>query len=162
MKKTLKTLAVTVIAALTMSLTGCQKDADLIVGTWDVTSETISWSISGLTGEYAEYNGDETETVTPEAGYSQTMTFNKDNTCTITETDEGHTESMSGTYTVKDGKLTLTVDRDSQTYNIDNIDKKEMTLSYSESHTYAADDEENYFEQAYSESFSITINMKKK
>jgi uncharacterized membrane protein len=145
MKNSLKTLAAVVIAALTLSLTGCTKDAeDLIIGSWEETSVTITSVVSGYTGEYAEWNGTHTETETPEAGESVVLTFNKDNTMSSVQNYEGGTYTTSGTYTVDGNKLTMTIsDSDGDTYteayNIDNIDKKAMTLSFNESYTDTED-----------------------
>ena len=114
--KTLKTLAAVVIAALTLSLTGCGKDAeDLIIGSWNMNSVIYTITTSGLTGDYAQYNGSHTETETPGPGESTVLTFQKDGTMTSTYTDEDGTYTQAGTYTVKDDKLTMTFTEGNQT-----------------------------------------------
>ena len=160
--KTLKTLAAVVIAALTLSLTSCGKDAeDLIIGSWEMISATYTMTTSGLTGDYAQYNGTQTETETPAAGESTVMTFQKDGTYTNVNTDEDGTYTTSGTYTVKDDKLTMTMTEGNQTetmtFNIDNIDKKNMVISYSETGT-----EEVVPGMTATMSVTIKINLTKK
>ena len=128
--KTLKTLAVVVIAALTFSLTSCTKSAeDLIIGTWESTNFTMTSVASGYTGEYAVLNGTRTET---ENG-NTTLTFKDNGTVVSTTVEDGHTETETGTYKVEDDDLILTYDGVTMTMDIDNIDKKSMTLTYSES-----------------------------
>lgn len=126
--KSIKTLAAIAFAALTLSLTGCSKDPeDLIIGSWEVTSMTMSLTSSEAPGQPW------TETFTPEEGESTVMTFAKDNTLTIVNTEDGRTETDNGTYSVDDNTLTMTYDGDTQTFTISKIDKKNMTLTYSES-----------------------------
>ena len=157
MKKTLKTLAAVFGAALIMCTIGCSKDPeDLIIGSWDVQNIIMSRTISGLTGEFAEYNGTVCDTIAPEPGESTTLTFNKDNTCVIVNVEQQNTDTQNGTYTVVDKTLTMTIDGDAETYVIDNIDKKNMTLSVTESGT---DTEAG---QTYTYSYSMKINLIKK
>ena len=158
----MKTLAAVVIAALTFSLTSCTKDAeDLIIGSWEETDATYTSVVSGYTGEYADWNGTHTETETPEPGEAVILTFNKDNTLSSVQTFEGHTFTTNGTYTIDGDKLTMTFvdsegNSDTEIYNIDNIDKKAMTLSISDSYT---DTEDGQNAQV---SISIVINLTRK
>ena len=146
--KSIKTLAAIAFAALTLSLTGCSKDPeDLIIGTWEVTSMTMSLTSSEAPDQPW------TETVTPENGESTVLTFAKDNTVTIVDTEsDGHYETETGTYSVNDHTLTMTFEGDSETYTISNIDKKNMTISASES---GVEDGITYTE-------SLTIELAKK
>lgn len=147
MKKSLKTLAAVVIAALTFGLTACTKDADdLIIGSWEMTSMTLSIDSSDAPEDSWS------NTWTPEQGESTVWTFNKDNTVTVTDTENGETTTENGTYSVKDNTLTMTVDSETEILNIDNIDKKSMTLSISESNT----------EEGTTHTESLVINFTKK
>ena len=131
MMKPLKTLAAVALAALTLSLSGCCKDpADLIVGSWEATSETLSYSSSNGTE-----SGPHTNTFGDGTGLTLTITFNENGTgsYTSTYTHDGETLPFTDTfaYTVHGHKLTMTMNSDGENgiYNIDDIDKKEMTLS---------------------------------
>ena len=134
MKKSLKTLAVLLCAALALLFTQCSKaPEDLIIGSWIIECT-----------ENTQIQDDETETEieTPEEGEQIVLTFNKDNTVVIEETEieDGttHITTSRGTYLIADNKLTLINndegDYDSQTYDIDLLDRKAMTLSISEAY----------------------------
>ena len=149
--KSIKTIAAVVFAALTLSLTGCSKDPeDLIIGTWEETEAT-----------YTETHNGNTETHSMiEAGETVEITFNKDLTYTsVYHSNVGDSEDH-GTYSISGDKLTFTStiefggesETTTEVYNIDNIDKKNMTLSASESMTFEG---ETY-------SYSIKIVCKKK
>ena len=132
--KSIKTLAAIAFAALTLSLTGCSKDPeDLIIGSWEMTSMTMSLTSSETPDQPW------VETWSPEAGESTVLTFNKDNTMTITETADGHSETENGTYNVDDNTLSMTYTVEdgpltkTQTFTISKIDKKNMTLTANES-----------------------------
>jgi hypothetical protein len=163
MKKTLKMLAAVVCAALTLSLTGCTKDnEDLIVGTWNVVSETMIVSGSPI----AEENGTFTEQI-PE-GYTMSMTFNKDNTGAITESEGDHTESEPFTYTVAGDILNIIYEEEpgssygySVRINIEKLDKKELILSMTEKIIHEAYDDDNGEIQEYECTETIKINMKR-
>ncbi len=149
--KSIKTLAAIAFAALTLSLTGCSKDPeDLIIGSWEVTSMTVSLSSSNAPDQ--PWN----ETWTPENGESTVLTFKKDNTVTIVNTENGRTETENGTYDVDDNTLTMTITEEegptTQTFTISKIDKKNMTLTENESYT----------EDGITFSESLTIELAKK
>ena len=150
--KTIKTLVAVAFAALTLSLTGCSKDPeDLIIGSWEVTDMTFSMTSSATPDQPW------TETITPENGESTVLTFKKDGTLTIVDTDADGTTTETGTYDVDDDKLTMTYkDEDGDTVNdtftITTIDKKKMTLNESATGT----------EEGVTYTESLTINLKKK
>ena len=146
--KTLKTLAVVVIAALTFSLTSCTKSAeDLIIGTWESTNFTMTSVASGYTGEYAVLNGTRTET---ENG-NTTLTFKDNGTVVSTTVEDSHTETETGTYKVEDDDLILTYDGVTMTMDIDNIDKKSMLLVAEDSYDDTDDGQNAHIE--------ITVKM---
>lgn len=130
MKKSLKTLAAVVCAALTLSLVGCNKDPeDLIIGTWNATTAYATTTIAGV-GE--EYDGTSNDTVTfAEGQYS--YTFNKDNTMVLHSVDEesGEVSDDTYTYTLTDKKLVLSQDGRSQEMTITEISKKDLVLTSS-------------------------------
>lgn len=159
MKKNLMSIAVIFCAAMAMTLTSCKKDAeDLIIGDWELVNAEVTSSVSGLTGEYAEYNQDTTMVEAPEAGESQTMTFKKDGTVNVVSIylDESENENENGTYSIDGDKITLTFDNRPETFKLD-IDKKTMSLSYSETEQMQLD-----VDQIATVSLSIKMNYKKK
>ena len=129
MKKAFKTALAVLCTALVVSLTGCQKEPeDLIVGTWTETEVTYTLTQGGSTDTYSMLDPGETVD----------MTFNKDKTySTVYHANEGDA-TETGTWSISGTKLTFLADNDEldmgpQTYNIDNIDKKNMILSQTES-----------------------------
>lgn len=127
--KSIKTFAAFFCAALMMSLVGCSKDPeDLIIGTWDETSVIYTETVDGVTGEPISML---------ESGEKTTITFNEDKTYTSTYVSNVGTSTDAGTYLIEDGKLTITANDYpiSMVYTIDNIDKKDMTLTNTETWT---------------------------
>ena len=130
MKKHLKTLAVLICAAFALLFTQCSKaPEDLIIGSW-ILEYTETTEI--------EDEVTETEIETPEEGERTIITFKKDLTMVIEETEieDGDTQvtTSHGTYLITDNTLTLyseDADMDSATFNIDLLDRKAMTLSAS-------------------------------
>lgn len=119
MKTNIKALAAIAFAALTLSLTSCSKDPeDLIIGTWNVESMTIT-------------NGSNTRTVNYGTDQFITFTFNKDKSGTSVSTYNNRTYTSEFTYTVSDNQLIVTEKGENhpQTLTIDEISKKEATLS---------------------------------
>jgi len=155
MKKTFKFFMAVAFAAVTLGLTGCSKTEDLILGSWELQSETYTHSISGLTGEYAEYNGTQTETMTPSEGESIVVTFNNDGTVITVTTYQNNGNTQSGTYTVSDDKLTMTIDNVAQVFDITDISKSEMVLTMTESRT------EPFGNQTGTISITAVTNFKK-
>lgn len=129
MKKAFKTAMAVLCTALIVSLTGCQKEPeDLIVGTWIETEATYSITQNSETNSMSLL----------EEGETVEIVFNKNNTySSVYHSNEGDS-SESGTWSISGKKLTLIateggLDTDPQVFNIDNIDKKNMVLSRSES-----------------------------
>lgn len=154
MKKSLKTLAAVVIAALTFCLTGCQKDnEDLIIGTWNVyaMSETISnATIPAMNGTHEE------EMM---SGMSMSLTFNNDNTGVMVTTFSlfgmNETEQDTFTYTIDGDKLTMIIkyeegETETTVNTIDKLDKKELWITGS-GHDNDWDDDGNPYEYDYTE-----------
>lgn len=132
MKKNLKTLAVFICAAFLLCFTQCTKPAkDLIIGTWKVVDMVIT-----------ETYGDNTEIDHEDLDDDEpfTFTFNKDNTMTISkfevENDVIHAETIFGTYSIANNKLTLVPDNEDEKpeiYDIETLTKKELVISMSQS-----------------------------
>ena len=146
MKKSLKTLAAVVLAALTMSLTGCTKDpSDLIIGTWQAYYSEVVSTFMGQT--YTSTNNYENQT--------SLTTFKKDGTFETSDTENGRTTTSNGTYVVKDNTLTMTFTEDNESYVesyvIAEINKNDVTLTASESGT----------DEGVSYSVDITFKLKK-
>lgn len=155
MKKTLKSIAVMLCAVLTIGLASCTKDnEDLIIGKWDVVS--VTETISGHPD--AEMNGTHTENFT--GAYSMSITFNKDKTGIMTDSD-GHTvDNNNFTYTVDGDVLYLTSEGFTTRLTIDKLNKKEMTITASEEMEEEYMDD-NYEMQVVTYSWTESINLKK-
>lgn len=139
--KKMKFFAAMCCAAMMFALTGCSDDfeEDDLIGSWNLKKTTYTETISGLTGEYAQYNGTHTETEYPENGESTILTFNSDHTCTNTETYEGQTYTSNATWSLNDDKLTITYIEGGETSTeqatIVELDGSKLVLSYSESYS---------------------------
>ena len=139
MKKHFMTLMALVCAIFILSLTGCKKDpAEMIIGTWQETEAIYTEKV----------NGEITETYSLiEPGETITMTFNMDNTYTEKTVSEDYNYEYTAIWSIVDDKLT-TIDGDYvMTFDIDHLNKNNMTLVYT-------DDDGKY-------SVSIVIKMKR-
>lgn len=137
MKNVLKTVAVTLCTALTLGLVGCQRDnEDLIIGSWEVVGCTITETVDGQSS---------TRTEALPVGYSETCTFNKDNTFVGKRTGGFGSDTYQGTYSLSDDQLTIAVNSgwqddegewhstvDTETATIKNLDKKELVMVWTE------------------------------
>lgn len=139
--KTMKFFAAMCCAAMMFAFTGCSKDfsEDDLIGSWQLKKTVVTETYSGLTGEFAQYNGTHSETEYPENGESQTLTFNSDHTFTATEIGDGgdYSYTSNGTWSLNDDKLTITyIDEDgtdTQQATIDELDGSKLVMSFSES-----------------------------
>ena len=137
MKKSIKALAILICAAFALCFTQCTKSPeDLIIGSWIL-------EYTEITSVYDDQT--EIEQETPDEGEQVVFTFNKDLSMTMedTEVENGttHTDISNGTYLITDNTITMTVvdeDGDVETlnFNIDLLDKKEMTLSQTQTDTF--------------------------
>ena len=148
MKKTAKSLTAVLCAVLTLGFTACQRDyEDLIIGSWEGVSCTITETIDGQSS---------TETQVPPDGYSEIWTFNKDNTFVGKLTEGRYSDTYQGTYSLSDDQLTIAVNSgwqddegewhstvDTETVTIKNLDRKElvfvMTDTESANYTYSVE-----------------------
>ncbi len=117
--KSIKVLATMFVAAAMFAVSGCSKDDEKtvnqndVIGSWSLDAITYSRTISGLTGEYAQYNGTQTDSAGPEEGESSIFTFNSDGTCTLhnifIEEEGTIDETLTGTWSVSGNTLTFDV-----------------------------------------------------
>jgi len=133
MKKIAKSLTAVLCAVLTLGFTACQRDyEDLIIGSWEVVSCTITETINGQSS---------TETQVPPGGYSEICTFNKDNTFVDKRTGGRYSDTNQGTYSLSDDQLTIAINSgwqddegewhstvDTETVTIKKLDKKELVI----------------------------------
>ena len=138
--KSMKVFAAMFCAAMMFAFTSCSKDfsEDDLIDSWQLKKTVVTETISGLTGEYAQYNGTHTETEYPENGESTTLTFNSDHTCTSTEIGDGgdYSYTSNATWSLNDDKLTITYIEDGETRTeqatIDELDGSKLVMSFSE------------------------------
>ena len=134
MKKNLRTLAILICAAFTLCFTQCTKSPEnLIIGSWilEYTETTTTYD------DQTQINHQ-----TPDEGEQVVFTFNKDLSLVMEDTkvENGntHVTTSRGSYLITDNTITMTSEDEGDepvTYNIDLLDKKEMTLSMTQTGT---------------------------
>ena len=130
-------------AMFATAMFSCSKDAeDLIIGTWEETEVTYTENVNGEVRELSMLEPCEVTTIT----------FKDDHTfTTVYHSNDGDSDEDGGTWSVDGDKLIIVDGDDTMAYNIDNIDKKNLTISFSESGE----------EDGISYSASIVIKMKR-
>ena len=138
-----KVFSILMAAMFATAMFSCSKDAeDLIIGTWEETEVTYTENVNGEVRELSML----------EPGEVTTITFKDDHTfTTVYHSNDGDSDEDGGTWSVDGDKLIIVDGDDTMAYNIDNIDKKNLTISYSESGE----------EDGISYSASIVIKMKR-
>jgi hypothetical protein len=122
-----KLLSILVIALFAIAMVSCNKEKNtekLIIGKWQETEVIGTTTINGVAGEPVSMLEPDETTV---------ITFNKDHTYSSLWTTDGGEVESKGTWSVKDNTLTMTSESISTECNIDDLDKNNMVLSYSES-----------------------------
>lgn len=118
-------LVLMAFVAATMLFSSCKKDdSELILGTWNLNGEKsyMSWTYG---------QSSETENMSDVKG---TFTFKSDGTVVIASEDEGEPEEVTGSYTLAEGKLTITEPSEgSQIFNIEKLTKSDLIIGQSES-----------------------------
>ena len=117
--KKMKLLAAMFCAVATFAFTSCSKDYEKdIIGTWEVTSTTMTETYQGQSN---------TET---EPGDGSKITFNEDHTYVAVSYDDGEEETTHGTYSIDDDQLTMkdAVENSVTKATID-IDGNKMTMT---------------------------------
>ncbi len=138
-----KVFSILMAAMFATAMFSCSKDAeDLIIGTWEETEVTYTENVNGEVRELSML----------EPGEVTTITFKDDHTfTTVYHSNDGDSDEDGGTWSVDGDKLIIVDGDDTMAYNIDNIDKKNLTISFSESGE----------EDGISYSASIVIKMKR-
>ena len=112
----------------------------MIIGTWQETEAIYTEKVNGeITDTYSLI----------EPGETITMTFNMDNTYTTKTVSEDGTYEDTGTWSITDDKLTIFEDDFGMTFDIEKLDKKNLTIVYNE-------------EFSYGNKYSVSIEMKMK
>ena len=140
-----KVFSILMAAMFATAMFSCSKDAeDLIIGTWEETEVTYTENVNGEVRELSML----------EPGEVTTITFKDDHTFTsVYHSNDGDSDEDGGTWSVDGDKLIIVDGDDTMAYNIDNIDKKNLTISISFS--------ESGEEDGISYSASIVIKMKR-
>ena len=117
MKRTLKFAAMLLGIVAMISLSSCKKDnEDLIIGKWNVVSETAMGQTMNLS----------------QMGMTMTWEFLKDGTgkmnMTMNFMGQNMNESEDFAYTVDGDKLIMTAEGETETVTIVNLDKKVLEL----------------------------------
>lgn len=138
-----KVFSILMAAMFATAMFSCSKDAeDLIIGTWEETEVTYTENVNGEVRELSML----------EPGEVTTITFKDDHTfTTVYHSNDGDSDEDGGSWSVDGDKLIIVDGDDTMAYNIDNIDKKNLTISYSESGE----------EDGISYTASIVIKMKR-
>lgn len=120
MKKTLNSIVAVAVAALTLSLTGCQKDFEnLIIGTWNEDESTVTHTIDNDSPETYSALGE---------GETAEITFRADGTYTTVHRTSGVDAEKSGTWSIQKDKITLIADDGPMAYFIDKLNRKHCHL----------------------------------
>ena len=120
MEKTLNSIVAVAVAALTLSLTGCQKDFEnLIIGTWNEDESTVTHTIDNDSPETYSALGE---------GETAEITFRADGTYTTVHHTSGVDAEKSGTWSIQKDKITLIADDGPMAYFIDKLNRKHCHL----------------------------------
>ncbi len=120
MKKTLNSIVAVAVVALTLSLTGCQKDFEnLIIGTWNEDESTVTHTIDNDSPETYSALGE---------GETAEITFRADGTYTTVHHTSGVDAEKSGTWSIQKDKITLIADDGPMAYFIDKLNRKHCHL----------------------------------
>lgn len=137
--KTMKVLAALFVAASMFAVAGCSKDdsisKDDLVGSWNMTKTYISQTVSGLTGEYASYNGTREHETEIEEGTSTVFIFGSDGSFSIVNTDTESSSTRTGTWSLSGTTVTMNApyteggEPEPQQMNVDEVSGSKLVLS---------------------------------
>lgn len=116
MKKAFRILTMVCLVATMTMMTSCQKQEDLIVGSWKM-SEIKCTPENPLLVLFMN---------------NITFTFNADNTFSMTTVVFDETDTQNGTYSIADDKLTLIVEGDPMVCDVLTLDKKTLEFVMTE------------------------------
>ena len=137
--KTMKVLAALFVAASMFVVAGCSKDDSIskndLVGSWNMTKTYISQTVSGLTGEYASYNGTREHETEIEEGTSTVFIFGSDGSFSIVNTDTESSSTRTGTWSLSGTTVTMNApyteggEPEPQQMNVDEVSGSKLVLS---------------------------------
>lgn len=137
--KTMKVLAALFVAASMFVVAGCSKDDSIskndLVGSWNMTKTYISQTVSGLTGEYASYNGTREHETEIEEGTSTVFIFGSDGSFSIVNTDPEGSSTRTGTWSLSGTTVTMNApyteggEPEPQQMNVDEVSGSKLVLS---------------------------------
>ena len=137
--KTMKVLAALFVAASMFAVAGCSKDdsisKDDLVGSWNMTKQYVSQTVSGLTGEYASYNGTREHETEIEEGTSTVFIFGSDGSFSIVNTDTESSSTRTGTWSLSGTTVTMNApsteggEPEAQQMNVDEVSGSKLVLS---------------------------------
>lgn len=137
--KTMKVLAALFVAASMFAVAGCSKDdsisKDDLVGSWNMTKTYISQTVSGLTGEYASYNGTREHETEIEEGTSTVFIFGSDGSFSIVNTTPESSSTRTGTWSLSGTTVTMNApyteggEPEPQHMNVDEVSGSKLVLS---------------------------------
>lgn len=135
----MKVLAALFVAASMFAVAGCSKDdsisKDDLVGSWNMTKTYISQTVSGLTGEYASYNGTREHETEIEEGTSTVFIFGSDGSFSIVNTDTESSSTRTGTWSLSGTTVTMNApyteggEPEPQQMNVDEVSGSKLVLS---------------------------------
>ena len=134
----MKVLAAMFVAASMFVVAGCSKDdesinKDDLVGSWNMTKVHVTETVSGLTDEYAAYNGTHEQDMNPGEGEATIFIFGSDGTYTIKNISPNNTLERTGTWSLSGKTLTVSLPEDdemhSETMTVDKVTGSNLVLS---------------------------------
>jgi hypothetical protein len=137
--KAMKVLAALFVAASMFAVAGCSKDDSIskndLVGSWNMTKQYVSQTVSGLTGEYASYNGTREHETEFEEGRSTVFIFGSDGSFSIVNTTPEGSRTRTGTWSLSGTTVTMNVpyteggEPETQQMNVDEVSGSKLVLS---------------------------------
>ena len=137
--KSIKVLATLFVAASMFAVAGCSKDDSIskndLVGSWNMTKQYVSQTVSGLTGEYASYNGTREREMEVEEGTSNVFIFGSDGSFSIVNTTPESSSTRTGTWSLSGTTVTMNVpyteggEPEPQQMNVDEVSGSKLVLS---------------------------------
>lgn len=138
--KTMKVLAALFVAASMFAVAGCSKDdsisKDDLVGSWNMTKQYVSQTVSGLTGEYASHNGTREHETEFEEGRSIVFIFGSDGSFSIVNTTPESSSTRTGTWSLSGTTVTMNGpfiteggEPEPQQMNVDEVSGSKLVLS---------------------------------
>ena len=135
----MKVLAALFVAASMFAVAGCSKDDSIskndLVGSWNMTKQYVSQTVSGLTGEYASYNGIREHETEFEEGRSIVFIFGSDGSFSIVNTTPESSSTRTGTWSLSGTTVTMNVpyteggEPEPQQMNVDEVSGSKLVLS---------------------------------